>query len=312
MAAGADVSRVFIVRSVFSGDGSRRTFNLQVDLQRLEDEIHRKGGARLVIIDPVTSYLGRGVDSHKNSEVRSVLEPLGEMAQRLKVAVICNNHFSKGSGGANSKIIGSVGFVNHARSAYIVTPDAEDADRMFLVPSKSNIGPKKDGLAYRIEGCLIDEGGVGIPTSRIAWESDPVTISADAALAAHLGGDEARTAKQEAIDFLQSELSDGLAHPVKDVQQAARAAGVAPKALRSAREALRIRPEKSGFDGGWTWALPKMPNMPEGAQPQTLGTFGHLRDPRASSEQNGTDTGMALDEFDGVPVFLPRRNGGVT
>src|SRR5262245_35152695 len=91
IAAGADVSRVFIVRSVLNEDRTRRGFNLQMDLQRLEEEIVRRGGARLVEIDPVTSYLGKGIDSHKNAEVRSVLEPLGEMAQRLKVAIICNN-----------------------------------------------------------------------------------------------------------------------------------------------------------------------------------------------------------------------------
>jgi hypothetical protein len=52
-----------------------------------------------LIIDPISSYLGK-VDSHKNAEVRSVLEPLGELAARRGVAIICNNHFSKGGGNA--------------------------------------------------------------------------------------------------------------------------------------------------------------------------------------------------------------------
>ena len=78
----------------------------------------------LVIIDPVSSYLGK-VDSHKNAEVWVVLKPLGEMAARVRVAVICNNHLSKGNGGDNSRIIGSVAFVNQARAAFIVAPNAE-------------------------------------------------------------------------------------------------------------------------------------------------------------------------------------------
>ena len=48
----------------------------------------------LVIIDPITSYLGK-VDSHKNADIRSVLEPLGKMAAKRHVTVIANTHLSK-------------------------------------------------------------------------------------------------------------------------------------------------------------------------------------------------------------------------
>ena len=69
-----------------------------------------------------------------------MLGPLGEMAARLNVAVICNTHFSKVAGGnANSKIIGSVAFVNHARMAIIVAEDPEDSTRRLFIPSKTNI-----------------------------------------------------------------------------------------------------------------------------------------------------------------------------
>ena len=54
-----------------------------------------------VILDPVTSYLGK-VDSHKNAEVRAVLDPVGEMAARMRVAVIANNHLQQGVAGAQT------------------------------------------------------------------------------------------------------------------------------------------------------------------------------------------------------------------
>ncbi|MPZ39724.1 MAG: AAA family ATPase [Rhizobiales bacterium] len=107
----ANMQRVFTIRAVRNEDQSRRTFNLGADLARLEAEITRLGDVRLVIIDSISSYLGK-VDSHKNAEVRSVLEPLAEMAARLRVAIVCNNHFSKGGGSANNRIIGSVAFVS--------------------------------------------------------------------------------------------------------------------------------------------------------------------------------------------------------
>ena len=254
MAAGADLSRVFVIRSVFD-ENRRRGFSLQADLERLEAEILKRDNVKLVIIDPVSSYLGK-VDSHKNADVRSVLEPLGEMAARLRVAIICNNHFSKGGGSANSRVIGSVAFVNQARAAFIVTPDEDDETRLLLIPSKMNIAPIRHGLAYRIEGCLVEFEGKEIATSRIMYESAPITISADQALAAMEGNGQARTDKAEAIDFLQDVLAAGPL-PAKQVKAEAIEASISAKSLRSARETLGIKPEKSGFEGGWVWALPR-------------------------------------------------------
>lgn len=260
IAAGAEMSRVFVIRSVRDENQRRRGFSLQADLEQLEAEIRKRDNIRLIIIDPVSSYLG-SVDSHKNSDVRAVLEPLGEMAARMRVAIICNNHFSKGGGSANSRVIGSVAFVNQARAAFIVTPDEEDETRMLLIPSKMNIAPIKHGLAYRIEGCMISFESEEIGTSRIMYETTPITITADQALAALDGNSENRSEKSEAIDFLADALKAG---PVsaKDMKREAAEAGISAKSLRNAREALGVKPEKTGFggEGGWVWNLPKVPS----------------------------------------------------
>jgi putative DNA primase/helicase len=151
MAADADRTKVHILEAVRRDDDEgNRSFNLQVDLHHLEKTIAGLGDVVLVIIDPITSYLGK-VDSHKNAELRSVLEPLGKMAARQHVSVIANTHLSKAAGGsANSRVIGSVAFVNHARAAFIVTADPDDTDRRLFIPSKANLGKPRNGLAYRI------------------------------------------------------------------------------------------------------------------------------------------------------------------
>jgi putative DNA primase/helicase len=263
LAADADMKRIFNVRSVRS-ENARRSFNLQADLAQLENEIVKRREARLVIIDPISSYLGK-VDSHKNADVRAVLEPLGEMAARLKVAVICNNHFSKGTGGANARIIGSVAFVNQARAAFTVAPDADDEGRILLTPSKLNIAPIRYGLAYRIESAMVRSAGAEIPTSRIAWESTPIDITADQALAALTGGVEAKSARMEAQEFLRGALSCG-PRSAKEMKADARELGITDKVLRTARKALGIKPMKIAMNGGWEWQLPKMPSPPEDAQ----------------------------------------------
>ena len=52
----------------------------------MEEALATLGNVRLVIFDPITSYLGRHVNSHRNAEVRSVLEPVAELSARYRVA----------------------------------------------------------------------------------------------------------------------------------------------------------------------------------------------------------------------------------
>jgi putative DNA primase/helicase len=261
MAAGADRSRVLNVRSAFRR-GSRHTFSLQEDLAALESEIGRHRDVRLVIFDPLASYLGKGVDSYSNADVRRVLEPLGDLAVRTRTAVVCNNHFSKGGSSANNRMIGSVGFVNYARAGFIVTPDADDPGRLLFMPSKMNIAPIRYGLAYRIESAMVEND---ILTSRIVWQGK-VDITADEALAAHEQVREGRGSKADAMDFLRDALAFG-ARPASDIKREAADAGLSPKSLRNAREALGIKPVKQGMEGGWAWELPKVPDGSEGAFP---------------------------------------------
>ena len=71
IAADADCSKVHIVSAVHQEDDkAHRSFNLQLDLAELEKEITRLGDALLVIIDPITSYLGRWTVTGTRSCVR--------------------------------------------------------------------------------------------------------------------------------------------------------------------------------------------------------------------------------------------------
>ena len=88
------------------------------------------------------------------------------------------------------------------------------------------------------------------------------TITADQALAAMDGASENRSEKSEAIEFLQNVLANGPL-PAKDVKQEAIEAGISAKSLRTAREALGIKPTKTGFEGGWVWSLPRCPRSPK-------------------------------------------------
>jgi putative DNA primase/helicase len=257
IAAGADMKRVHIVSAVLQEDGKgRRTFNLQADLALLEKKIREIGDVTLVIIDPISSYMGK-TDSHKNSEVRGALEPLSEMADRLKLAVLSITHFSKAGSATTNKalhrFIGSIAFVGAPRAAFAVIEDADNEGRMLFLHAKNNMAKKPQGLAYRLLQTIVSDD---IVASYVHWEDAPVTVSADQALgAAENTG--SRTMKEEAAEFLRGILAQGEV-PAEEVQHAARRAGIAPKPLRSAREALKVKPRREGFGPGavWRWGLP--------------------------------------------------------
>jgi hypothetical protein len=79
-AAGADRSRIHIIK-MFHTEGNDRVFSLVTDLEALRRTIVDIGDVKLVIIDPITAYLGFGtVDSFRTADVRAVLTPLVTLA----------------------------------------------------------------------------------------------------------------------------------------------------------------------------------------------------------------------------------------
>ena len=284
-AAGADPDKVHIVSAVKARMAKgRRAFNLQADLHcwsRLSDRI---GDVSLVVIDPVSSYLGK-VDSHRNAELRAVLEPIGEMASRLGVAVVSVTHLNKGVGGsANSRFIGSIGFVAVVRAAFIVARDPDDKQRRLLLPTKNNLGPEGTGIGFRI-GQVETPTGILAPT--VFWDALPVTMSADEALAGPSDAGSA-PARNEAMDFLREVLGAAALCPARRSEDEARKAGLAWRTVRRAKDQLGMRARKTG-DRRWLGLVParrwprltKVSNFRKLAILATLGEIrhfgGHLR-----------------------------------
>ena len=121
-------SDLVVLNVAVTNDKGRRGFDLKVDLDELERKVTEVGDVVLIVIDPISSYMGQ-TDSHKNTEVRGVLEPISEMAERTRVAVCCVTHFSKPNGGkatkALHKFIGSIAFVAAARAAFVVLEELD-------------------------------------------------------------------------------------------------------------------------------------------------------------------------------------------
>src|SRR5262249_46732646 len=95
IAAGADLQRVTILKMVRDAN-TERMFSLISDLGVLRRKIIEIGNVIIIIIDPVTAYLGVGkVDSFRATDVRAILSPLKDLAEELRVAVLGIMHFNK-------------------------------------------------------------------------------------------------------------------------------------------------------------------------------------------------------------------------
>jgi hypothetical protein len=257
LATGADVSRCHILGAVAekseNGSECRRMFSLDEDLGRLAQVLHSRSDMALVIIDPVTAYLGE-LDAHKNADVRGALALLADLAAQFNVAVVAITHFRKSTDGdAILKVSGSLAFVAAARAAYVVVKDKEHDGRRLFLPIKNNLGDDTTGYAFVIEPCTVADG---IDTCRVAWEPDIVTISADEALAPSPKEEVLGEKLVEAIDFLRDRLKDGPALQI-EIEADARATGLSWATVRRAAAQIGVKPRKRpGKDGGWEWRLP--------------------------------------------------------
>jgi putative DNA primase/helicase len=254
-AAGADLTRCHVIEAAqdLGDDGKprQRGFSLVHDLARLDAELRRLGDVVLVIIDPITAYLG-ATDSHRNAEVRAVLAPLAELTSHHGLAVLAISHLRKSlAGDAVLQVTGSLAFAAAARAVYIVARDPNDTMRRLLLPAKNNVGDDRTGYAYRIEPAWLPGA---IQTCRIAWEPDAVTVTADEALAFRDAN-----AKPRPRDMAAGWLRDLLANhpvPVREIEDEAKAAGFSMSTVRRAADDLGITTEKTTFEGGWAWRLP--------------------------------------------------------
>jgi hypothetical protein len=242
------------------------------------------------------------------------------MAERLRVAVLAITHLSKGDGRAINRFIGSIAFVAAARAAFTVVtdPDDETGLRKLFLQVKNNIAPPAPGLAFRLEQ---REVGEGIIASAVAWDSSPVTISADEAMGAI--NSETHTAKDDALEFLREVLGDGPADVLEIEAQARNAAMLSEnkrlkesKPFRDAANTLGVVKKRVGFGPGAKvqWMLPdgeidhRCPQPPIGALPgnrapmESEGTYGknealfEAKAIKATSPETGSFSGHSSSD----------------
>ena len=248
-AAGADVERVVALQAVRGDDGRPRLPTI-ADTDAIAEAADSVDAA-LLVIDPLSAFLGRHVDGHRDTDVRQALASLAALAEKTELAVLVVRHLSK-SGGANPLYRGggSIAIIAAARSGLLLARDPDDEDLRVLATTKCNLAPPQPSLSLRLN----PSGGV----LKVDW----LGISERSASDLLVVDTEVRSARDDATELLRSELKEGR-RPVLELKAAARAAGVSWRTIQRAKKKLGVTTTKLGVDKGWVWNLP-----PEGRQGQ--------------------------------------------
>lgn len=213
LAMGGDTSRIAALDAVASPDGTKRSINLD-DVEAIEKAIRQKD-AKLVIIDPLQSYLGARVDSNQANQTRAKLDPLVAIAKRTGAAFIIVSHTPKHSSSrAIHSMLGSVDIAGAMRSIMMVGTPASSPDNRVLLMVKNSVGPRETTLGFRI----VKAQGRGSPT-RIEWQG-PVNVTFEDLHAPQRSSERHRSKKEGASEWLRAALSDGKSHLVTDLYRA--------------------------------------------------------------------------------------------
>ncbi len=238
---GANLDNIEIIESVLEVENPENEFcvSLDTDIYMLEDKIKEMGNVKLIIIDPITAYIGN-LQENKSSQVRNFLLQLGKLADKYNLAILLNTHTRKHSGNesggsAADEIIGSSAWKNTVRQVFTITVDPDNKDRVLVHCPKSNCGPKPEAFDYTIESIDIEHEGNKINTSRIKLLSGKIDIDADEAMSKSLY--EKKLSTDEAKEFILRVLKFGRKQ-YSEILREAIDEGINEATLKYARQSL--------------------------------------------------------------------------
>lgn len=184
IALGADLDKITIVRAqlIIRKSGQEPVIS-PMSLQNLDywrAVFNRLPDTILFIVDPLPSYLGRGINDAKNAEIRGVLEPfLGGVIRPRKICVFANTHLNKSAEIKTPvhRITGSIAYGNIPRNVHLVVRDPERPDRRYFKQCKCNNAPEElPALAFEVARRTIQGVDGEIEAAIPVFERETVSV----------------------------------------------------------------------------------------------------------------------------------------
>ena len=208
---------------------------LFMDDDNIEKAI-RDTGAKLLVLDPIQSFIGNNIDMNRANSIRPLMTKLKETAQRTGCAIVLVGHLNKNnSGKAGYRGLGSIDISAASRSVLLIGKDPANPQNRYLIQQKSNLAPIGEALMFR----LVHDSVCWISKSDLTAEE-------------LLSGNVKRNKSDEAIDLIQEILEEGPCLASEIFMQAQKQ-GIGRKTLKNAKGLLPVSSRKTAE--GWVWDL---------------------------------------------------------
>jgi energy-coupling factor transporter ATP-binding protein EcfA2 len=227
LSAGADCSQVAVIKNMNN--------DLSADCQLLENAI-KQTGAKLVVLDPLSAYIGRDADMCRAADMRRMMGGLAVIAEKYECAFLNISHLNKAAGTKSLyRGLGSIDIAASARSVMLVERAEDDPAIRLIHHIKSSLAPENPTLAFQI--------GAG---SAIEFLGEYDGDATD-------GHDEPTDGKRElATNVILGLLSEG-AMPSATIQDACAEVGISESTIKRAKKDLGIRSVRK--NDVWHWSL---------------------------------------------------------
>jgi hypothetical protein len=199
--------------------------------------------AKLVVLDPLSAFIGADVDAYRFNEVRPLMALIGDIARTHRCVIAMVRHWNKGrSGKAIQQGQGSQDFGAAVRSMLSVGHDPHDDRMRLMAQAKINVAAKGVTQRFTIT-----------PDGDFQWAGTSEVTADELATASRPGPNSTvrSNARQWLKDFLGTQ-----ARSAGDVFKAAEAMAFSERTLRRAKEDLGVLVAKEGE--AWYWRLPKV------------------------------------------------------
>jgi putative DNA primase/helicase len=253
--AGANTELVFeFVSTITRGDEVHDvSTTLDKDIEELRNKIKERDDVGLVVIDPITNYLG-SKKMNQEDDMRSILMPLSSLAQELNVCIVTVGHLNKKGNEAPllQRLMGAAAFGGVARQVFMFGDDPEENNKFAHVMGFGR-GTTTHPLKYKTESVPVEWDGKTSEVVRIKWCGVSNVLDMDDVI--NPPKQREKTTTEEAADFIKAFLRDG-AKPTKSIVDALTDAGIELNNWqKAARKVAKSRQIKGKQHAGFEWYL---------------------------------------------------------
>ena len=228
ISAGADCSRILFIEE--------KDAPLSFADNRLESAI-RSVDAGLLILDPLSAYIGNDVNLNHAIDVRKAFRLLYELADRTKCAVLVVAHINKMKGISSLyRTSGSTDVAGSVRSIIAVGKRRNAATERILVHVKTNLQKLGPSLIYEL-------------TDHIEWKEQSDITADDLFLDLNPASDRVTKrdiAKQELLELLMEKDQ-----PQAYIKEYFENMGISFRTVQDAQKELGIKPYRSHNQSFW-------------------------------------------------------------